>query len=439
MNKEATLQEILRGKEERVLKQQEFLSCFGSSLISLSINIPGAIKLSCESLVIYEEALEAIHSLNLTILHTFQKINITGAEAIFAIQSDATSLKMLTCKIESTHPLGRFMDIDVLDFQGNIVSRKALGHTRRKCYLCDNDAFICGREQKHSIKELQTSISHTVKKHALGKYMAHLSYMAMKKEVELTPKPGLVDSNNSGAHHDMDIHTFYASMDAIKPYIEQFTKSYNENAVVMFENLRLIGLECEKAMFNATKGVNTHKGIVFCLAIVCGAIGKMQREQKSFTCKVLQEEISILCGDLVNKDLVKENPHTAGARFYYETGSLGIRGEAQSGFSTIFELSLPCFIKNRVLLGEEVALKQTLLTLMSEVDDSTLWSRGGAKGLAHVKSKSLEISLHVKNNIDDIDTVLTAFDEELISLNLSPGGSADLLALTWLISHVVEN
>ncbi|MBV5279145.1 MAG: triphosphoribosyl-dephospho-CoA synthase CitG [Campylobacteraceae bacterium] len=439
MDKEATLQEILRGKEERVLKQQEFLSCFGSSLISLSINIPGAIKLSYESLVIYEEALEALHSLNLTILHTFQKIDITGAEAIFAIQSNATSLKMLTCNIESTHPLGRFMDIDVLDFQGNIVSRKALGHTRRKCYLCDNDAFICGRAQKHSLKELQKAISHTVKKHALGKYMAQLSYMAMKKEVELTPKPGLVDSNNSGAHQDMDIHTFYASMDAIKPYIEQFTKSYSENAVVMFENLRLIGIACEKAMFNATKGVNTHKGMIFCLAIVCGAIAKIYHEQKNFTCKVLQEEISILCGDLVDKDLVKENPYTAGARFFYETGSMGIRGEAQSGFSTIFEISLPFFINTRMLLGEEVALKQTLLKLMSKLDDSTLWSRGGIEGLVHVKSKSLQIGLHVKNNIDSIDKALHAFDEELISLNLSPGGSADLLALTWLISHIVDN
>ena len=427
----ATLQEILHNKEERVHRQKELLSRFdGSSLISLSINTPGSIKLSCESLTIYEVAVETIKSYALPILHTFEQKNITGAEAIWVIQADATFLKTLTCKIESTHPLGRFMDIDVINAQGVSISRKDLGYERRKCFVCEEDAFICARSQKHSIHVLNQTILEVLLKHAFGTYITQCCVTAMQKEVELTPKPGLVDSFNSGAHYDMDIHTFYASINAIKPYIEQFITT----SPISFEKLRNIGIECEKAMFDATKGVNTHKGMIFCLAVVCGAIAKLKEAQNTFTCKDLQAEIKALCHNLVGKDLIDQNPHTSGARFFYETGSMGIRGEAQNGFPTIFEKSLPYFIAEKELFGEEVALKKTLLFLMSILEDSTLWSRGGTKGLAHVKSKSAQICLHVKP--ETLNKTLSAFDEELISLHLSPGGSADLLALTWLIAHL---
>jgi len=427
----ATLQEILHNKEERVHRQKELLSRFdGSSLISLSINTPGVIKLSCESLTIYEVAIEVINSHELPILHTYEQKSITGAEAILVIQADATFLKILTCKIESTHPLGRFMDIDVIDTQGVSLSRKALGYARRKCFVCEEDAFACARSQKHSIQELNQTILEALLKHAFGTYITQCCVIAMQKEVELTPKPGLVDSFNSGAHYDMDIHTFYASINAIKPYIGQFITT----SPISFEKLRHIGLECEKAMFDATKGVNTHKGMIFCLAVVCGAISKLKEAQNTFTCKDLQAQIKALCHNLVSKDLIEQNPHTAGARFFYETASMGIRGEAQNGFITIFEKSLPYFITEKELFGEEIALKKTLLFLMSILEDSTLWSRGGTKGLAHVKSKSAQILLHVKPKT--LNKTLRAFDEELISLHLSPGGSADLLALTWLIAHL---
>lgn len=427
----ATLQAILSNKEERVKRQKELLSRFdGSSLISLSINTPGSIKLSCESLTIYEVAVEAIKSHALPILHSYEQKSITGAEAIWVIQADATFLKPLTCKIESTHPLGRFMDIDVINAQGVPLSRKALGYERRKCFVCEEDAFICARSQKHTIQELNQTILEALLKHAFEKYITQCCVAAMQKEVELTPKPGLVDSFNSGAHHDMDIHTFYTSINAIKPYIEQFITT----SPISFEKLRHIGIECEKAMFDATEGVNTHKGMIFCLAVVCGAIAKLKEAQNTFTCKDLQAEIKALCHNLVGKDLIDQNPHTAGARFFYETGSMGIRGEAQNGFPTIFEKSLPYFTVQKEHFGEEIALKKTLLLLMSIVEDSTLWSRGGTKGLAHVKSKSAQILLHV--NPETLNKTLSTFDEELISLHLSPGGSADLLALTWLIAHL---
>ena len=431
----ATLQAILSNKEERIKRQKEFLSRFdGASLISLSINTPGSIKLSCESLSIYDEAVEAIKSHALPILHDYEQKSITGAEAIWVIQADASYLKALTCKIESTHPLGRFMDIDVIDTQGVSLSRKALGYERRKCFVCEEDAFSCARSQKHTIQELNQTILEALLKHAFGTYITQCCVVAMQKEVELTPKPGLVDSSNSGAHHDMDIDTFYASIKAIKPYISQFL----EAQPLCFDTLRSVGVECEKAMFEATNGINTHKGMVFCLALTCGALSSLKARQQPFTCKDLKAEIQRLCEGLIEKDLLLAHPQSAGARFFYETGSLGIRGIAQSGFALVFEGSLPFFQTQKALIGEEKALKMTLLWLMAQLDDSTLWSRGGAHGLSYVKTKADEISLHVKNSPEDLDEYLSAFDKDLTQKHLSPGGSADLLALTWLFSHITD-
>jgi len=263
----------------------------------------------------------------------------------------------------------------------------------------------------------------------------------MQTEVELTPKPGLVDQANSGAHRDMDIHTFYASIDAIKPYVPQWIQTAqtyaHEDAKQSFKRLREIGIACEKAMFEATQGVNTHKGMIFCLAVFCGAIGRLNARNQNITCKSLQAQMQALCDHLVENDLLHVTSNTAGARFFYETRSSGIRGIAQSGFEMIFEQSLPFFETCQQEEGEEVALKKTLLLLMSLLDDSTLWSRGGVEGLSYAKTKAQEL-LHVKCNAEMLDAHLSELNDDMVSRNLSPGGSADLLAMTWLFSHVVK-
>ena len=244
-----------------------------------------------------------------------------------------------------------------------------------------------------------------------------LAYKALIKEVELTPKPGLVDRSNNGSHTDMCLDTFYASAKAIKPFIKEFLH------VKEFDELRFIGVECEKAMFKATSGVNTHKGMIFSLAVICGAIGRA----KSFD--AIQNEVKYICRDLIKTDL-KKSLHvlTHGEEFYLKTKHTGIRGEAASGYATIFEKSLPFFEKKLLLYGEEKAMKLTLLYLMSFTDDSTLYARGGLEGLEFVKKETKKI-LHVEN----LDDNLIELDRIMIEKNLSSGGSADLLALTWFL------
>ena len=446
IDKPTTLDAILYAKEERALKQKELLSRYPlASLISLCINIPSLIKLSHEAVVVHEIAHQALLGMLenegielLACEHTFAS---TGAESFFTCKVDAKVLKTFTCKVENSHPLGRLMDIDVLDFTGKILSRTALGLSKRRCFVCEEQAKLCARAQKHTYEELNAHIKQLVEKHAFAHSIALWCKRAMQTEVELTPKPGLVDQANSGAHRDMDIHTFYASIDAIKPYVPQWIQTAqtyaHEDAKQSFKRLREIGIACEKAMFEATQGVNTHKGMIFCLAVFCGAIGRLNARNQNITCKSLQTQMQALCDHLVENDLLHVTSNTAGARFFYETRSSGIRGIAQSGFEMIFEQSLPFFETCQQEEGEEVALKKTLLLLMSLLDDSTLWSRGGIEGLSYAKTKAQEL-LHVKCNAEMLDVHLSELNDDMISRNLSPGGSADLLAMTWLFFHVVK-
>lgn len=258
--------------------------------------------------------------------------------------------------------------------------------------------------------------------------ITNLAYRALIKEVELTPKPGLVDKNNNGSHKDMNLQTFYASAKAIKPFISHFVNCGND-----FDGLREIGKKCEAAMFLATNNINTHKGMIFSLAVICGALGSVGSR-----CLVtLGGEIKDICKDLVQKDLSKElHVSTHGERFYVQEHFEGIRGEAQRGYPTIFEFSLPFYRKKQQEYGEDIALKLTLLLLMSITDDSTLYARGGLEGLRFTQKEAKKL-LHV-GDISTLDENLKALDSVMIEKNLSAGGSADLLGLTWFLANITD-
>ncbi|WP_331774274.1 triphosphoribosyl-dephospho-CoA synthase CitG [Sulfurospirillum sp. 1612] len=264
-----------------------------------------------------------------------------------------------------------------------------------------------------------------------------LVFEALIKEVELTPKPGLVDKENNGAHVDMDIQTFYKSAHAIKPFALIFFEvgTQNKELKYLFEELRRVGKLCEDAMFAATQGINTHKGMVFSLAVILGAMGKLQTSPFSLTYQNLQTMIKKICKDLVQKDFgLLHHAMTHGEQFYHDTKKSGIRGEAQNGYPTIFHQSLPFFLEKQQHYGDDIALKMTLLFIMSQSEDSNLFARGGLAGLTFVQHKSQQCLKNTK--ISDLDTALRRLDQEFTAKNLSPGGSADLLCLTWLIARL---
>ena len=152
------LNKVLLNRELRQKKQWELINRYNSPVLSLTINMPGAIKDSSEAKFIYDEAVKEIERFGLKAYEKSFTCKDTGYEALWALHVDAKTLKNLTCKVEENHPLGRFMDIDVIDKDKKILSRNNL----RKCYICKDSAKLCARSQKHSIDELLSYIKKNV-------------------------------------------------------------------------------------------------------------------------------------------------------------------------------------------------------------------------------------------------------------------------------------
>ncbi|POD94790.1 triphosphoribosyl-dephospho-CoA synthase CitG [Pectobacterium odoriferum] len=259
---------------------------------------------------------------------------------------------------------------------------------------------------------------------------------ALTMEVMLTPKPGLVDCANNGSHRDMDVALFQTSIQAISPWFRHFTEAGYQHASVplaqLLSQVRPIGIACEQAMLSATKGVNTHKGGIFAFGLLCSAAGWLAGRGERVTQRSLCDSVAIMCHDVVRNELETcSGAATAGEHLYQRHGLTGARGEAASGFNTVRQYALPA-LHQTIAAGEgdETALLRTLLVLMAHNPDTNVVSRGGMDGLAFVQDYARRL---LAGPLDR--QALREMDDALIARNLSPGGSADLLALTWLLYH----
>ncbi|MGU3488827.1 triphosphoribosyl-dephospho-CoA synthase CitG [Enterobacter bugandensis] len=250
-----------------------------------------------------------------------------------------------------------------------------------------------------------------------------LAEAALWQELELTPKPGLVDKLNTGSHRDMDHALFVRSIAAITPWFARFAElgeaHADKPAAQQLRIIRPMGMACEQAMYAATNGVNTHKGGIFALGLLCFAAGRVKNISASSLCC----EVSNICSGLVSRELAaRSGQATAGERQFQQYGLTGARGEAESGFATV-----------RKALGQwnGQSLHDLLLRLMAVNQDSNLVSRGGIQGLRYVQGYAREL---LANGWDR--EALLKMDKALIERNLSPGGSADLLSVGWVLSAI---
>ncbi len=273
--------------------------------------------------------------------------------------------------------------------------------------------------------------------------VTELAYHAMFVEVHLSPKPGLVDLVSNGSHNDMNVHLFEISASSIRPFLKEFILAGKVNSNLdeksLLSILRPIGMKAEESMFQATQGINTHKGMIFALGLVCGAIGWLEGNGITINSSNISRMIKNCCSQLVVDELeqTKQTSETHGEKIFRQFGLTGARGEAASGFHTVMNYSLPSY---RKALSEgastEQALWQVLLTLMAYNQDTNVVSRGGMHGLKYVQNSALTLLEQGGWHDENLESKLLQLDTKFIELNLSPGGSADLLAITWLLAEI---
>ncbi|WP_157777174.1 triphosphoribosyl-dephospho-CoA synthase CitG [Erysipelothrix larvae] len=258
---------------------------------------------------------------------------------------------------------------------------------------------------------------------------------ALILEAALTPKPGLVDAADNGAHTDMDFELFIDSALCFKESFEAYYQvgfEHASNPKYVFNKIRVIGLNAEETMFRTTKGVNTHKGANFSFGVVLSAIGACQAQQNTDLVSIIAYVMAMTKG-LTEKELTSlKSYQTHGEHMYHQFGILGIRGEVEHGFPLIMHEALPYLKKNKHLPPRQRQLG-VLLHLMAKNDDSNILKRGGMEALSYTQHEAKRI---LNRPPAQFEHELEVLNREFKSRNLSPGGSADLLALTLFFDMI---
>lgn len=420
------VEDMLRARDARAERQQAMLARHHTPLISFTMNIAGEIKYDPEIRRAFEEGLRRIlrqtERMRWPVPERVITTEFTGCEALLAVQANASLLKEHMCLIEEADPLGRLFDIDVLDASGNHLFRGA----ERPCLICGAPARACARSRAHTASELFEKAHSIINAHFQEEfflYIGETAQRALLHEALTTPKPGLVDCENNGAHTDMNLLHFADSACTLRPYFERCARMGAEGA--SFQQLQYAGQQAEDAMF-AAAGVNTHKGAIFSLGILCYAAGFCGENAEIDA--ILQKSAAV--GSCFLEQMqANHRSETGGEQQYIQYGLTGARGEAASGFRSVREVALPT-LRAAIASGKPLhqAGLHALLSLMTHVQDSNVIRRAGLDGQKFVMEQA-QYAL----DKDCGEETLRKMNRAFVQKNISPGGSADLLAAAYFL------
>lgn len=442
---EVTLEQMLAAREARAFRQFSLNKQWGLSIISFSMNIPGPVKDSPLIRRGFQEGCAALeHRLPKSAIRHREVLDaVTGSEAVYVLDMESVTVKAVTTAIEDSHGLGRLFDMDVIGPDLSKLDREAVNGKSRDCIVCGAPGRGCASRRVHRVEELQQATRRILTQYFRVKDAGKIGSWAVQcllDEVCTTPKPGLVDCRNSGSHTDMDIYTFMASAAALGPYFHRCAQIGQETAEhspeTTFAKLRDAGLQAEQDMYAATGGVNTHKGAIFTIGILCGAAGRLWKPEGGWDLSALLREVSAMTQKAMQLDFNRTRMETVGERLYAHSGIRGIRGEVVAGLPSVKNTGLPVY---RACLeqgqNQNMAGVITLLHLITQVEDTNMISRGGLEG---AQEGAARVSDLLKGGCNPTWEQLQELDAYFVQRNLSPGGCADLLAAVYFIHRLTK-
>ena len=414
-----TLEDMLYSRERRAALQRGLLQGAGCRcLVCLTMNIPGEVKRTPLIRLLFDEGLRRFDGLEFSLIKRLVLDCATGPEAFMALDEDPEAVKNATQSIEDSFPAARLFDFDVLTPDGEKLSRPV----SRRCLICSRPAAECARSRSHGLDALRAATDGLLRSFA-GDVLARAAADSLLDELYTTPKPGLVDLANNGAHSDMDIPLFEKSAESLRPYFLRAAMLGMENCSM--EELRREGVRAEGEMFAVTGGVNTHKGMIYSMGLLLAGMGKallFGGDALAHAAALAREDI------LPMLDKAARSPVTNGNKAYAAHGAKGAMGEAAAGFpSGVFAARrLAHYIRTDAPNPGAFAL----CDIMGLLEDTNLLHRGGSEGLAFAKENALRTaSLPYSQR----EAALKELDDEMIRRGLSPGGCADMLAVGYLL------
>ncbi|AIY42174.1 Triphosphoribosyl-dephospho-CoA synthetase [Collimonas arenae] len=273
---------------------------------------------------------------------------------------------------------------------------------------------------------------------AFSQKVARLALRSLYRELQLYPKPGLVSLVDSGSHTDMDAGTFMRSLFSLRHYFIQITRA--GMAGKDFAVLRQLGIAAEQTMLKATAGVNTHRGAIFCLGMLCAATGYCQSRDMPLSPAAIRATLLIQWGDALTRHMQERagSAHPSDmshGRQVAETYAVsGASEEAALGFPSLFEIALPRFLLTlNAGRGYDAAATDALFALMASISDTNLYHRGGATAADKVKTCARQFLETGGSATINWRQQAISCHKVFIQDKLSPGGAADLLAATYLL------
>jgi len=269
---------------------------------------------------------------------------------------------------------------------------------------------------------------------SLARRLGRLAVRALFAEAVLDGKPGLVSPSDSGAHGDMSLATFYRSITALRPYFPAMAALGAASAP--WRSLQAHAQAAESVMLRATGGVNTHRGAIFHLGLLCAAAGSLAARGRPLTAHAACGFVRVAHAPW----FMAASPATShGASVQARYGAGGARSEAASGYGSVRRWSLPALRATLARTQDrERAAVQALFALVANVGDTNVLWRAGEDGLAFAQRRARRFLDRGGVFADDWREDAQAAHRDFVARRLSPGGCADLLAVT-LFLHELES
>jgi len=280
-------------------------------------------------------------------------------------------------------------------------------------------------------------VAHRVRPADDNHAIARAAMRSLWHELALYPKPGLVSLHDSGSHADMDAATFIRSLFALARYWSEIAKA--GAAAAPFETLRRLGIGAESRMLAATGGINTHRGAIFALGLLCAAAARTHARGEIPDDATLRRVLIAQWSAALMAAKHSDVPASHGMRATYRYSVGGAREQARRAFPAVFDVALPA-LRAALARGcdERHARVSAFFALLAHLDDTNLLHRGGAEGLAFVRGRAREFKDAGDVHASDALARAEAIHREFVARRLSPGGSADLLAAAMFVHEIQQ-
>jgi triphosphoribosyl-dephospho-CoA synthase len=267
--------------------------------------------------------------------------------------------------------------------------------------------------------------------HAIGRY----ALQSLHQELATYPKPGLVSPMDNGSHKDMDAALFFRSLFSLRKYFCDIAHAGTQRA--SFTLLKQLGITAEKRMLKATQGVNTHRGAIFNLGLLAAAAGYLYDAVLPLKNDALRDVVMSRWGKAIRQHGKSLPKVSHGSQVASRYGVGGALHEAASGFPHLFEVGLPALQKSLERgVDPNSAAVQSLFSLMEVLPDTNLLYRGGEPGLCFARESARSFLAEGGVHRPGWQKHAVEIHRQFVDFNLSPGGSADLLAATVFVNRL---